>query len=57
MPTYVYKRKDGSTFEQSQSIKEDALRTCPTTGQPVKRVIQPVATTFAHRDRSGSKGR
>ena len=57
MPTYVYQRKDGSTFEQVQSIKDDALRTCPETKQPVKRVIQPVATTFAHRDKSGIKSR
>ena len=39
MPTYVYKREDGSTFEIEQRITEDALTTCPTTGQPVSRVI------------------
>lgn len=39
MPTYVYRRKDGSTFECEQRITEDALQTCPTTGQPVTRVI------------------
>lgn len=39
MPTYVYRREDGSTFEVQQRITEDALTTCPTTGQPVKRII------------------
>jgi putative FmdB family regulatory protein len=39
MPTYIYKREDGTTFEIQQSIKEDALEKCPETGQAVKRVI------------------
>ncbi len=39
MPTYVYRREDGSTFEIEQPITADALETCPTTGQPVRRVI------------------
>ncbi len=39
MPTYVYRRKDGTTFEIVQRITEDSLETCPTTGQTVKRVI------------------
>jgi putative FmdB family regulatory protein len=39
MPTYVYRRQDGTTFEQDQRMSEDALTVCPTTGQPVKRVI------------------
>ncbi|MCB0717417.1 MAG: zinc ribbon domain-containing protein [Bacteroidetes bacterium] len=39
MPTYQYRREDGSTFEIDQSIKDDALTTCPTTGQPVTRII------------------
>ena len=39
MPTYVYRREDGSTFEIDQRITEDALATCPDTGQRVKRVI------------------
>ncbi len=39
MPTYIYKREDGTTFEIEQRITEDALTVCPTTGQPVKRVI------------------
>ena len=39
MPTYEYKREDGSVFEITQSIKDEALKTCPDTGQPVKRII------------------
>jgi len=39
MPTYEYKREDGSTFEISQKISDDTLNTCPTTGQKVKRII------------------
>jgi putative FmdB family regulatory protein len=39
MPTYKYKREDGTTFETKQSIKDDALEECPETGQKVKRVI------------------
>jgi len=39
MPTYIYRRKDGTTFEIDQRITEDALTTCPTTGQAVTRVI------------------
>lgn len=39
MPTYVYRREDGSTFEIEQRITEDALEVCPNTGQKVERVI------------------
>ncbi|CAN5185115.1 hypothetical protein BH23BAC3_BH23BAC3_08250 [soil metagenome] len=39
MPTYEYRREDGSTFELFQSMSDDALTICPTTGQPVKRII------------------
>lgn len=39
MPTYVYRREDGTTFEIEQRITEDALAICPTTGQSVTRVI------------------
>lgn len=39
MPTYEYRREDGSIFEVTQSINDDPLETCPTTGQPVKRII------------------
>lgn len=39
MPTYKYKREDGTTFEIRQSINDNALEECPETGQKVKRVI------------------
>jgi putative FmdB family regulatory protein len=39
MPTYVYKREDGTTFEIEQRITADSLTHCPTTGQRVERVI------------------
>lgn len=39
MPTYVYRRDDGSTFEIKQRITDDPLETCPETGQSVSRVI------------------
>ncbi len=39
MPTYVYRREDGTTFEVFQSITEPPLERCPETGQRVKRVI------------------
>lgn len=39
MPTYVYRRDDGTTFETQQKITEDALDKCPETGQPVERII------------------
>lgn len=39
MPTYVYRRADGSTFEVTQRISDDALTVDPETGEPVERVI------------------
>ncbi len=39
MPTYVYRRPDGTTFEVFQRITDDALTTDPETGVPVERVI------------------
>lgn len=39
MPTYVYRREDGTTFETQQRITEDPLKECPETGQSVERVI------------------
>lgn len=39
MPTYEYKREDGTTFEIKQSIKDEPLEKCPDTGQKVKRMI------------------
>lgn len=39
MPTYDYKRADGTVFEILQPITADRLTHCPTTGQPVQRLI------------------
>ena len=39
MPTYVYRRDDGTTFEIKQRITDDPLETCPDTGQSVSRLI------------------
>ena len=39
MPTYEYKREDGSVFEVIQKMSESPLTTCPATGQKVKRII------------------
>jgi predicted nucleic acid-binding Zn ribbon protein len=66
LPTYLYKREDGSTFEIGQRITDPALKECPTTGQPVKRLISPGAglvfkgtgfylTDYARKD-SGASG-
>ena len=39
MPTYVYRRADGTTFEHFQRITDDPLTVDADTGQPVTRVI------------------
>lgn len=39
MPTYEYRREDGTTFEIQQRITDDPLETCPETGQNVERII------------------
>lgn len=47
MPVYVYKNlKTGATFEVEQRITEEALVSDPATGDPVKRIIQPVGIAF-----------
>jgi len=47
MPTYVYKNlATGDTFEIRQPITEPALTEHPETGDPVKRVVQPVGIAF-----------
>ena len=46
MPTYVYRREDGTTFETQQRITEPSLQTCPTTGQKVSRVISGAGLIF-----------
>lgn len=39
MPTYRYRRPDGSTFDVLQKISDAALTEDPETGVPVERVI------------------
>lgn len=39
MPTYVYRREDGTLFEVVQKITEAPLAEDPETGQPVERMI------------------
>jgi predicted nucleic acid-binding Zn ribbon protein len=46
MPVYVYRRRDGSSFELEQRITADALASCPTTGQRVERVMQPFSPRY-----------
>lgn len=47
MPVYVYRNlTTGETFELEQRITEPALTADPRTGDPVRRVIQPVGIAF-----------
>ncbi len=47
MPVYVYRNLvTNETFEHQQSITDDPLTADPRTGEPVKRVIQPVGIAF-----------
>ena len=47
MPVYVYKNlSTGETFEVEQSIREDAWTEHPESGDPVKRIVQPVGIAF-----------
>lgn len=64
MPTYVYRREDGTVFEVFQRISDAPLTVDPESGRPVQRVISGGAglqfkgsgfylTDYA---RAGSKG-
>ena len=47
MPTYVYRNlTTGETFEVQQRMTDAALTEHPETGDPVKRLIQPVGIAF-----------
>ena len=47
MPTYVYKGlESGEYFEVEQSVHDEPLTHHPETGEPVKRIIQPVGVIF-----------
>lgn len=66
MPTYVYRRPDGTTFEVFQKISDDPLTEDPDTGAPVRRVISGGAglqfkgdgfylTDYARKGRGGAE--
>jgi len=47
MPVYVYRNlKTGETFEVEQRITESAWTEHPESGDPVKRLVQPVGIAF-----------
>ena len=46
MPVYTYRRKDGTTFDIRQPFSDEALATCPQTGQKVTRLIQAAGIIF-----------
>lgn len=46
MPTYEYRRPDGTTFEIMQKMSEPSLETDPDTGVPVERVFHAPAVHF-----------
>lgn len=47
MPTYVYRNLvTDEVFEIQQRITEAPLTAHPQTGQPVKRLVQPVGISF-----------
>ncbi len=46
MPTYEYRRPDGTTFEVQQSFSEDPLTEDPDSGVPVQRVLHAPAVHF-----------
>ena len=47
MPVYVYRNLvTNETFEHQQPITDEPLTVDPRTGEPVKRVIQPVGIAF-----------
>jgi len=46
MPTYTYRREDGTTFDIRQSFSDDPLEIDPETGQKVHRVPQASGIIF-----------
>jgi putative FmdB family regulatory protein len=46
MPTYEYRRPDGTTFELRQPFSDEALTVDPDTGVPVERVLHAPAVHF-----------
>jgi putative FmdB family regulatory protein len=50
MPLYQYEREDGTRFDEWQGIHDDPFTECPTTGQPVKRIIGSPMVKFVGQD-------
>lgn len=46
MPEYTYRREDGTTFTVRQKFTDAPLTVDPSSGQPVKRVIQKAGIIF-----------
>ena len=46
MPIYEYRCEDGHTFEVMQRMTDDPVATCEVCGDPVQRVLHPVAVHF-----------
>lgn len=47
MPVYLYRNeRTNETFEYEQPITADPLTVHPETGDPVKRIIQPMGIAF-----------
>ena len=46
MPTYTYRREDGTTFDIRQSFSDDPLTVDPETGQQVVRIVQAPGIIF-----------
>lgn len=46
MPTYTYRREDGTTFDIRQKFLDDPLEVDPETGQRVTRVIHSAGVIF-----------
>jgi predicted nucleic acid-binding Zn ribbon protein len=46
VPTYVYRWRDGSTFETQQRMAERPLVACPTTGQSGERILQRFTSRY-----------
>lgn len=46
MPTYTYRRDDGTTFEIQQRFADEPLTVDPTTGQKVVRIVSAANIIF-----------
>lgn len=46
MPTYTYRREDGTTFDVRQKFTDEPLTVDPSTGQQVVRVVQAAGVIF-----------